>query len=383
MDRRLFLQGMAALALGSRLTGCRNTAQSTLQVALLSQSIPSQLVGKFRQQNNDAIRIALSLTSQPERIFELLQEWTTQPAAVRESSLDNLKRFLTLDFNKPAPPFRMASLGDYWLTTAIQQALIRPLSVTSLTGWQSLEEPWRKMVQRDSQGSLAQNEEIWGAPYRWGATVIGYRKDKFRTLGWTPTDWADLWKPELKQRFSMLAQPREGIGLTLKKLGYSYNEDAPEKIAALKSALRALDQQVKFYSSKDYLQPLILGDTWLAVGWSTDLLPVAEEEPDIEIVVPKSGTALWADCWVWPKQDPTDPAVIQKWIDFWWQSDVADALSQFSDALSPVFKGTNQKSPAQKLLSMRQDWFTRSEFLDPLSEVSRQEYQRLWTSMRT
>jgi putative spermidine/putrescine transport system substrate-binding protein len=213
--------------------------------------------------------------------------------------------------------------------------------------------------------------------------VIGYRKDKFRTLGWTPTDWADLWKPELKQRFSMLAQPREGIGLTLKKLGYSYNEDAPEKIAALKSALRALDQQVKFYSSKDYLQPLILGDTWLAVGWSTDLLPVAEEEPDIEIVVPKSGTALWADCWVWPKQDPTDPAVIQKWIDFWWQSDVADALSQFSDALSPVFKGTNQKSPAQKLLSMRQDWFTRSEFLDPLSEVSRQEYQRLWTSMRT
>lgn len=383
MDRRLFLQGIAALALGSGLTGCRNTAQSTLQVALLSQSIPSQLVGKFRHQNKDAIRIALSLTSQPERIFELLQEWTTQPAVVRESLLDNLKRLLTLNFKKPAPPFRMASLGDYWLTTAIQQELLRPLSIDALAGWKTLDAPWRTLVQRDRQGSLASKGEIWGAPYRWGATVIGYRKDKFRTVGWTPTDWGDLWKPELKHRFSILAQPREVMGLTLKKLGHSYNEETPEQIAELASALRALDQQVKFYSSTDYLQPLILGDTWLAVGWSSDLLPVAAAEPDIEIVVPKSGTALWTDCWVWPKQDPTDPAVIQKWIEFWWQSDVADALSQFSDALSPVYKGDSQKSPTQKLLSPRQDWFAKSEVLDPLSDTARQAYQRLWTGMQT
>jgi putative spermidine/putrescine transport system substrate-binding protein len=380
MDRRLFLQGLSALALGCGLTGCRR-ATATIQLALLSQSIPSQLVGKFQQQTQDEIRIALSLASNPQRIFELLQEWTTQPAEVRESLIDRLMRYLTLDFQQPAPPLRIASIGDYWLATAIQQDLIRPISVTGLQQWQTLATPWQRLMQRDRQGNLSQAGEYWGAPYRWGATVIGYRKDKFRDLGWMPTDWQDLWKPELRDRFSLLAQPREVIGLTLKRLGYTYNQANLSAVADLKSALQALDQQVKFYNSTDYLQPLILGDTWLAVGWSTDLLPVAQQETDIGIIIPKSGTALWADCWVWPKQDPTDVAVVNKWIDFWWQADVAEALSSFSDAVSPVSKKEQQKSATQKLFLENLSWFENSDFLEPLSSQSNQQYQDLWNSI--
>jgi putative spermidine/putrescine transport system substrate-binding protein len=380
MDRRLFLQGAGALALGYGLTGCRRAA-ATIQLALVSQSIPSQLVGKFQQQTQDEIRIALLLASNPQRIFELLQEWTTQPAEVRESLIDRLMRYLTLDFQQPAPPLRIASVGDYWLATAIQQDLIRPIAVTGLQQWQTLAQPWQRLMQRDRQGNLSQAGEYWGAPYRWGATVIGYRKDKFRDLGWTPTDWQDLWKPELRDRFSLLAQPREVIGLTLKRLGYSYNQPNLSAVANLKSALQALDQQVKFYSSTDYLQPLILGDTWLAVGWSTDLLPVAQQETDIGIIIPKSGTALWADCWVWPKQGPSDVAVVNKWIDFWWQADVAEALSSFSDAVSPVLKKEWQKSATQKLFLENLSWFENSDFLEPLSSQSSQQYQDLWNSI--
>jgi putative spermidine/putrescine transport system substrate-binding protein len=380
MDRRLFLQGLGALALGCGLTGCRRTT-ATIQLALLSQSIPSQLVGKFQQQTQDEIRIALSLASNPQRIFELLQEWTTQPAEVRESLVDRLMRYLTLDFQQPAPPLRIASVGDYWLATAIQQDLIRPIAVTGLQQWQTLAQPWQRLMQRDRQGNLSKTGEYWGAPYRWGATVIGYRKDKFRDLGWTPTDWQDLWKPELRDRFSLLAQPREVIGLTLKKLGYTYNQANLSAVADLKSALQALDQQVKFYSSTDYLQPLILGDTWLAVGWSTDLLPAAQQETDIGIIVPKSGTTLWADCWVWPKQDPTNVAVVNKWIDFWWQADVAEALSSFSDAVSPVSKKEYQKSATQKLFLDNLSGFEKSDFLEPLSSQSSQQYQDLWNSI--
>lgn len=380
MDRRLFLQGAGALVLGYSLAGCRRAA-ATIQLALLSQSIPSQLVGKFQQQTQDEIRIALSLASDPQRIFELLQEWTTQPAEVREPLIDRLIRYLTLDFRQPAPPLRLASVGDYWLSAAIQQNLIRPLSVTGLRQWQTLAEPWRRIVQRDPQGNVSKTGEYWGAPYRWGATVIGYRKDKFRDLGWIPTDWEDLWKPELRDRFSLLAQPREVIGLTLKRLGYTYNQPNLNAVAELKSALQSLDQQVKFYSSTDYLQPLILGDTWLAVGWSTDLLPVAQQEPDIGIIVPKSGTALWADCWVLPKQDSTDVAFINQWIDFWWQADVAEALSSFSDALSPVLNKVQQKSTTQKLFLDNPSWLENSDFLEPLSPQSSQQYQDLWNSI--
>jgi spermidine/putrescine-binding protein len=36
-------------------------------------------------------------------------------------------------------------------------------------------------------------------------------------------DWADLWRPELAGRISMVDSPREVIGAVLKYMGASYN----------------------------------------------------------------------------------------------------------------------------------------------------------------
>lgn len=36
----------------------------------------------------------------------------------------------------------------------------------------------------------------------------------------------------------------------------------------------------------------------MAVGWSSDVLPVAKRMSNVAVIVPKSGTSLWADLWV-------------------------------------------------------------------------------------
>lgn len=38
----------------------------------------------------------------------------------------------------------------------------------------------------------------------------------------------------------------------------------------------------------------------MAVGWSSDVLPVAKRLSNVAVIVPKSGTSLWADLWVSP-----------------------------------------------------------------------------------
>lgn len=38
----------------------------------------------------------------------------------------------------------------------------------------------------------------------------------------------------------------------------------------------------------------------MAVGWSSDVLPVAKRMSNVVVIVPKSGTSLWADLWVFP-----------------------------------------------------------------------------------
>lgn len=37
---------------------------------------------------------------------------------------------------------------------------------------------------------------------------------------------------------------------------------------------------------------------WVAVGWSSDIIPVAKRMSNVAVVVPKSGASLWADLWV-------------------------------------------------------------------------------------
>jgi putative spermidine/putrescine transport system substrate-binding protein len=247
---------------------------------------------------------------------------------------------------------------------------------------------------------------VWGAPYRWGTTVIAYRRDKFEELGWTPKDWSDLWRPELRDRISLLDQPREVIGLTLKKLGLSYNHKNLSQVPNLQEELLKLHQQVKYYSSDNYLEALLLGDTWLALGWSTDVLSVRSSYRQIDAVVPLSGTALWTDIWVQPTSLspssnlertsalPKPPADVnpnvslaQQWIEFCWQPQSAKEISVLSNAASPIFAEvdpTNLPKDIQEnhLRLPDSSIVKKSEFIEPLPQEVSKEYEKLWIKIR-
>lgn len=52
------------------------------------------------------------------------------------------------------------------------------------------------------------------------------------------------------------------------------------------------------FDSQQYLKAFALGDVWVAVGWSHDVLPAAKRMSNVAVIVPKSGASLWADFWV-------------------------------------------------------------------------------------
>lgn len=37
---------------------------------------------------------------------------------------------------------------------------------------------WKQLVRRDERGLMDLRGAVWGAPYRWGCTLIAYNKDK-------------------------------------------------------------------------------------------------------------------------------------------------------------------------------------------------------------
>jgi len=373
--------------------GCNSQKQESLKLQLLQGSIPAQLKGKFRQQLEQAAKLNFDPEAKLQTILKDLKNWREQAKAEekdtqQESPWDFMGDLLNFLTRRRKSEFAdLVTLGDFWLAEAIKEELIQPLEVEQLAGWQQLPPRWQELVRRNQAGELDKGGKVWGAPYRWGSTVIAYRKDQFDSLGWTPTDWQDLWREELRDRISLLDQPREVIGLTLKKLHKSYNTSNLSQVPNLEEELLALNQQVKFYSSEHYLQPLILGDTWLAVGWSNDVMPIVQRDPQIRAVVPQSGTALWTDLWVKPTKTENLGTLTQQWIDFCWQFETAETISLLTSAASPILTAvSSQKLPktlADNPLRLPDAAILKnSEFIDPLPKSTVQQYQDLWQKMR-
>ncbi|NJK51372.1 extracellular solute-binding protein [Candidatus Gracilibacteria bacterium] len=387
LSRRSFLIGSSTIAIAQGLSGCSD-GKTSLSVLLLKDSIPPQLIGAFYKQNSSEKKIRFKPEAQLKDILSLLENWQQKPE-------DNEGWQNQIPFIKKSPTVsaNLVTLGDYWLKEAITKKLIEPFNVTDLNGWQQLPPRWQTLVKRNESGNLDENGQIWGAPYRWGSTIIAYRQDKFDELGWKPRDWGDLWREELRDRISLLDNSREVIGLTLKKLGHSYNEKDLSKIPNLKAELFALQKQVKLYSSDRYLEPLVLGDTWLAVGWSSDILGITSRYNEIKAVVPQSGTSLWSDVWVKPSQvEETSvgsdrEALLKKWIDFCWQTQSASQITLFTNAASPrILELKADELPKDirnnPLLLVDASILDKSDFLYPLPDQTQKQYEQLWREMR-
>lgn len=307
---------------------------------------------------------------------------------------DAPKPWLRIPFRRyTPPPLDVVTLGDYWLTKAIREQLIQPLDVSQLSGWSQLPPPFQQLVQRNAEGLIDPNGQVWGAPYRWGSTVIIYRIKDFEDLGWLPQDWSDLWRPELRGKISLLDSPREVIGLALKRLGRSYNEPNLAAIADLPEALAELHQQVKVYTSTSYIEPLLIGDTSLAVGWSTDIVPVLRNSRDLAVIIPTSGTALFSDLWVQPASDsstgdtPSSTDLLSQWFNFYWQPEIGVQLALQTAGSSPIVPGLSadqlpETLQQDKLSLPDSDILDKSEFLLPLTDDTAKEQLALWTEMR-
>jgi len=391
MDRRSFLLGTSTLTISQLLFGCSGNKQTQLKVELLKGSIPSQVVNEFHKGLQQQVELKFTPVEQIQDLFQQLQNWQQKPTTTEEQGW---KRFVPFGQAKKTPPADLVTLGDYWLKAAIEQKLIQPLQQlqgNQLKQWSNLDEKWKKLVTRNDQGNPDAQGKVWGAPYRWGSTVIVYNRDKLRELGWTPTDWSDLWREGLKGRISLLNQPREVIGLTLKKLGKSYNTENLDQVPDLEKELQTLNQQVKFYSSINYLEPLIMGDTWLAVGWSTDIVPILGRYPQLAAVIPQSGTAIWADLWVRPVGITTSN-LSDGWIDFCWQPNIARQISLLTKSNSPISTNITAADIHKPLRSLLQSdandglnlrsVLDKSEFLLPLSPSATKQYESLFGKIK-
>jgi putative spermidine/putrescine transport system substrate-binding protein len=389
MHRRSFLLTLGTLALAPMFASCQAEDRRVLRVLALKNSLPPQLLPGFIKSIQSSNKVELMIEGQFKEILSQLQEWSK----TGEAEAKGFKIPLVPAAKSSEYIPNLVSMGDAWLSTAIQAKTIEPIDPQKLANWGKLGSQWHELVMRDDRGNISPKGQVWGVPYRWGTTVILYRKDRLEAAGIPiPQDWEDLWNPKLRQRISVLDRSREVIGLALKKLGYSYNQPDLTQVTNLKSTLQNLHQQVKSYSADNYLQPLTMGDTWMAVAWSADAIDLIQKNSNLGAIVPRSGTAIWADLWVQPttknKSELVDRSKLaHQWIDYSIQLQASNQISLFTPGTAPLLTSIN---PSQILPDIQRNSLIlpskaildKSEFIYPLAAATGSQFDTLWREIR-
>lgn len=377
MNRRSLLIGLTALALTQ--AACQQNTDTTLLIAALKDMLPPQVLADFKRSLTGENRLRVKTQKTSANLFAQLQGWHRGTPENSEAIAANVADWVCL--------------SDYWLLPAIQQQLIRPLpDAAALPGWETLPAVWRSLLQRNEQGRLADAGQLWGTPYRWGHLMMVYSRRRFERLGWQPTAWTDLWNPDLQRRLALPNHPRLALGIILKALGASANDPNPAAVTDLQDQLTTLAPQVRAYMSDDYLQALVMGDVWLAVGWSTEIQPALARYRQLAAVSPDPGTLLTADVWVRPNPAPADTAstlsaLDQQWLSYWWQPEVVTPLSLFSQGLSPLLVTPEALEQAldisaETVYRPTPGQLANSEFIQPLSDDAIASYTQLWQDLR-
>ncbi|KAK7263026.1 hypothetical protein RJT34_30610 [Clitoria ternatea] len=335
------------------------------------------------------------------------------------ASLESIFSDLSIPFTKgnigPASALAadIVGIGDSWLKFAVNKAIIEPIRGVEDQEWfESLDEKWKVYLRRNCEGEIDPKGDIWAAPYRWGCMVIAYKTNKFQKHKLAPIeDWGDLWRPDLAGRISMVDSPREVVGAVLKYMGASYNtNDINLEVNggrdAVKHNLTSLVKQVRLFDSSNYLKAFGVGDVWVAVGWSSDVIPVAKRMSNVAVIVPKSGASLWADLWAIPATSRIQTnriggrvrgpsPLIHQWIEFCLQSARALPFKQVIPGASPSQLRCRSASVPVELTQGRPrlntnlvdgapppDIVDRCEFLEPLSKSALSDYHWLLTSIQ-
>ncbi|XP_006854235.2 uncharacterized protein LOC18443994 isoform X1 [Amborella trichopoda] len=365
-----------------------------LRIITLRGSVPPSWIKDFVQVQGKRLKLRTEFRSSLEAIFSELTSASKKNQIEAQSTM----------------AADLITIGDSWMNLAICEGIIEPILDAEEQDWySSLPDKWKVYLRRNKNGQLDPRGKIWGAPYRWGSMVIAYNKTKFERHNVAPIeDWKDLWRPELAGKISMVDAPREVLGAVLKYMGASYNSnDFSSQVSGGRTAVlqkfSALRRQVRLFDSMHYLKAFGAGDVWVAVGWSSDVLPAAKRMPNVTVVVPKSGTSLWADLWAIPAASTfaTDriggrvrgpSPLIHQWIEFCLQPARALPFCQeIVPGASPLaltrpynfIESLETTSGAPKLETNLiaglppPEILCKCEFLEPLSKEAFVDYQWL------
>ena len=133
------------------------------------------------------------------------------------------------------------------------------------------------------------------------------------------------------------------MGFMLKVVGADPSDFTDDEWGTAIDRLREVvaSGQVRAFTGNEYIQDLAAGNIVACEAWSGDVIQAQFDNPDIKFVAPEEGLSLWSDNMLVPNL-ATHQANAEKWIDYYYQPEVAAKLAAWVNYICPV-EGAQQE----------------------------------------
>lgn len=179
-------------------------------------------------------------------------------------------------------------VGDYMLSTMVDQGLLKKLDQTKL------EDTIEDVTDAFKNQNYDPNLE-YCIPQSGGTVGILVNRDK---IDLEITSWEDLFDPSLEGQIVMLDDQRIILGIGNVLLGNDFNETDSEKIKAAEAKMEEIIPNVKSFTSFDQYDSFLNGEANIMVGWSYEAYMALESfEGNWEYIYPEEGMHVYMDNW--------------------------------------------------------------------------------------
>ena len=171
------------------------------------------------------------------------------------------------------------------ITKLVNQNLLQKLDHSKIKGLENIS-PFLL-------NSPVDNGNQYTIPYFWG--TVGIMVNTKYIDPESIQTWSDLWKEDFKNKVLILDGNREALGMALQSLGYSLNSKNEEELKAAQEKLKQLSPNVRAVLNEEIKTMMKLEEAPIGMGYSGDAAAVAEENPNVQYILPKDGSAVWTD----------------------------------------------------------------------------------------
>ena len=198
--------------------------------------------------------------------------------------------------------------SDYTIERLLKEEYLQKLDQSALPNLANLADQVKNL-------SFDPNNE-YSVPYFWGTVGIVYNKNNVDYADLEAEGFAIFKNPKYKDRVYMYDSARDGFMIALKSLGYSCNTENEQEIEEAYDWLIEMNMTTHpIYVTDEVIDNMKANRKDLAIVYSGDAVDILGENPNMGYYTPMSGTNVWYDSMVIPK-NAENPELANKFINF-------------------------------------------------------------------